>query len=285
MRKVMVIPNPTKDVNLKVTEAVINKLSSLGFTPCLERKYSVEGLSGVDCFDTPSDEYEFIIVIGGDGSVIDASLVAVELNIPLLGINLGKVGYLVEVDPASFDKLDLLISGKFDVEEKMLLTVKKHSVDGEDEISDRFAVNDVVVSHDNYFGISDFMVENQREDHVRFRADGIIVSTPQGSTAYSLSAGGPIISHTLDSITVTPVCPHSFFNRAIVYGPEEKIKISNVSDSLVNVSIDGRLFTKLEHGDFCVVEKSNKRFKMITFGESNVFSTLSKKIKSIQDIL
>ena len=167
----------------------------------------------------------------------------------------------------------------------MLLTVKKHSVDGEDEISDRFAVNDVVVSHDNYFGISDFMVENQREDHVRFRADGIIVSTPQGSTAYSLSAGGPIISHTLDSITVTPVCPHSFFNRAIVYGPEEKIKISNVSDSLVNVSIDGRLFTKLEHGDFCVVEKSNKRFKMITFGESNVFSTLSKKIKSIQDIL
>ena len=166
----------------------------------------------------------------------------------------------------------------------MLLTVKRCSSDGSDEISERFAVNDVVVSHDNYFGISDFMVENQRQDHVRFRADGIIVSTPQGSTAYSLSAGGPIISHTLDSLTVTPVCPHSFFNRSIVYGPEERIKISNASDSVLNVSIDGRFFSRLERDDFCVIEKSDKRFKMITFGESNVFSTLSKKIKSVQNV-
>ncbi len=285
MRKVMVIPNPTKDMELKVTIPVIEKLLSLGFTPCLEAKYASDRVKGAELFDTPSDEYEFIIVIGGDGSVIDASLMAVELNVPLLGVNLGKVGYLVEVDPASLDKLELLTSGEYEIEEKMLLSVKKHSACGEDRVSDRFAVNDVVVSHDNYFGISDFMVENQKEDHVRFRADGVIVSTPQGSTAYSLSAGGPIISHTLDSITVTPVCPHSFFNRAIVYGPEEKIKVSNASDSVMNVSIDGRFFAKLECGDFCVVEKSDKRFKMITFGESNVFSTLSKKIKSIQDVL
>ena len=284
MRRVIVIPNPTKDVDLKVTGAVIDKLLSLGFVPCLENKYKKEGWS-VEYFDSPSSEYEFIIVIGGDGSVIDASAMAVTLNVPLLGVNLGKVGYLVEVDPASINKLELLTSGDYEIEEKMLLTVKKCTSQGTSEIAESLAVNDIVVSRDNYLGISDFMVENQKEDHVRFRADGVIVSTPQGSTAYSLSAGGPVISHTLDCITVTPVCPHSFFNRAIVYGPEEKIKISNASDAALNISIDGRLFTRLLLGDYCVIEKSTKRFKMITFGESNVFSTLSKKIKSIQDIL
>ena len=285
MKKVIVIPNPSKDEGLKVTGAVLNKLFALGFTPYLERKYSAFPLSGAEVFDLLPSDAEFIVVIGGDGSVIDASRVAVELDIPLLGVNLGKVGYLVEVDPDRLDKLELLVSGEYEIEEKMLLSVKKYSVDGEEEHSARFAVNDVVVSHDNYFGISDFMVENQREDHVRFRADGVIVSTPQGSTAYSLSAGGPIISHTLDSITVTPVCPHSFFNRAIVYGPEEKIKISNSERSVLNVSIDGRLFTRLEMKEYCVVEKSDKRLKTVSFGESNVFSTLSKKIKSLQDIL
>ena len=284
MRKVIVIPNPTKDAELKVTRSVIEKLSSLGFSPCLERKYMDANMLSAECFDAPTDKYEFIIVIGGDGSVIDASIMALELDLPLLGINLGKVGYLVEVDPAGLDKLDLLLSGNYEIEEKMLLYVRKCSADRADEVSERFAVNDVVVSHDNYFGISDFLVENQKKDHVKIRADGVIVSTPQGSTAYSLSAGGPIISHNLDSITVTPVCPHSFFNRSIVYGPEEKIKISNAVPSALNVSIDGRLFTKLEYGDYCLVEKSEKRFKMITFGESNVFSTLSKKIKSIQDV-
>lgn len=285
MKRVAVIPNQTKDLDLKVTRAVIAKLKGLGFDPCVERKYESLDASGAELVDSFSGEFSFIVVIGGDGSVIDSSRFAIDSDIPLLGINLGKVGYLVEVDPDRLDKLDGLISSNYVIEEKMLLSVAKYSCGGEVVFSERFAVNDVVVSHDDYFGISDFMVENQREDHVRLRADGVIVSTPQGSTAYSLSAGGPIISHTLESITVTPVCPHSFFNRAIVYGPEEKIKISNTGESVLNVSVDGRLFSKLETGEYCLIEKGEKRLKMITFGESNVFSTLSKKIKSVQDVL
>ena len=285
MKKVIVIPNPTKDEEFRVTQAVVDKLVKIGIEPFVDKKYNLSDCHGANTYAEPPIDAEFIIVIGGDGSVIDASCIAVALDIPLLGVNLGKVGYLVEVDPDRLDRFELLTSGKYEIEEKMLLSVKKYSLCGIEESSTRFAVNDVVVSHDDYFGISDFMVENEREDHVKFRADGVIVSTPQGSTAYSLSAGGPIISHTLDSITVTPVCPHSFFNRAIVYGPEEKIKVSNISSSVLNVSIDGRLFSKLELSEYCVIEKSEKRLKVITFGESNVFSTLSKKIKSVQDML
>ena len=283
MKKIAVIPNPLKDKNLKITKLVLNKIQSLGFVPFLEEKFSSLGLLGVEFYCEFPKECDLVIVIGGDGSVIDASSIAVTLGVPLLGVNLGRVGYMVEVDPDKLVLFEFLKSGEYDVEEKMLLSVRKFDIHKNEIVSDRYAVNDVVISHNDYFGIADFMLENERNDHVRYRADGIIVSTPQGSTAYSLSAGGPVISHKLDSITVTPVCPHSFFNRSIVYSPEEKIKISNVSDSIMNISIDGRLFERLNKDECCEISMSEKRLKMVTFGENNVFSTLSKKIKSLQD--
>lgn len=161
----------------------------------------------------------------------------------------------------------------------MLLTVERYSPEGVHEISGRDAVNDVVFSHEDYLGISDFKLENSNGDRLVYRADGLILSTPAGSTAYSLSAGGPIVAHGLDSITVTPVCPHSFFNRSIVYGKDECIKISNSGDAALNVSVDGRLFAKITAGEWCVVKKSSKRLKMLTFSENNMFSVLFKKIK------
>jgi NAD+ kinase len=162
----------------------------------------------------------------------------------------------------------------------MLLSVDKYSPSGNHESSARDAVNDVVISHDAYFGIAEFKLENSYGDRVVYRADGLILSTPAGSTAYSLSAGGPIIAHNLDSITVTPVCPHSFFNRSIVYGKDECIKISNSGDQVLNVSVDGRFFAGLGTGEWCVVKKSDSKLKMITFSENNVFATLFKKIKA-----
>lgn len=283
MKNIMVIPNPNKDFGYKVTEDVVKKLTSLGFVVYLDEKYQDSGISGVTYFNE-QPHVDLIVVIGGDGSVIDASRVALKLNVPLIGVNLGKVGYMVELDPDKLDPLELLVSGQYKIEDKMLLTVRKVTDDGE-ILSDRLAVNDIVISHDNYFGIADFRVENAQGDHVHYRADAVILSTPQGSTAYTLSAGGPIISHSLDSITVTPVCPHSFFNRSIVYGADEKITISNISDEKLNISIDGRLFDTLSKDESCIVSKGDKRISMITFSEKNVFSTLSKKIKSMHDVV
>ena len=283
MKNIIVIPNPNKDAGYKVTDAVVKKLISLGFVTYLDEKYRDSDISCAAFYKEPPSA-DLVIVIGGDGSVIDASRLALELNVPLLGVNLGKVGYMVELDPDKLDTLDLLVKGEYKIEDKMLLTVKKVTDKGE-TISDRLAVNDIVISHDNYFGIADFRVENEQGDHVHYRADAVILSTPQGSTAYSLSAGGPIISHSLDSITVTPVCPHSFFNRAIVYGADERITVSNISDERLNVSIDGRLFDTLLKDESCIISKGEKRISMITFSEKNVFSTLSKKIKSMHDVI
>ena len=283
MNKILVVPNLNADRGFKVGELVVNKLVALGMTPCVLSEGDIPEIAGATYFKEIPEDTELIVAVGGDGTVIDAAQIAIELDIPLLGVNAGKVGYLATVDPENLDLLSGLCSGEYKCQEKMLLCVKKHTSYGDDEHFERLALNDVVISHDNYFGISDFRVENGHGDHVEYRADGVIVSTPAGSTAYSLSAGGPVISHSLDCIMLTPVCPHSFFNRAIVYGADEMIKISNGAERALNVSIDGRLVSKLLLGESCTVKRSEKRLKMINFTEVNVFSTLSKKIKLLHD--
>ena len=275
MKNILLIPNPSKDIGLKMTDRVVEKLKSLGIRTIVQEKPLISTATHSDV--------DLIIVIGGDGSVIDASVYAVELGVPLLGINLGKVGYLSELEPPDISLLDRLVTGEYSIEEKMLLSVECNHNDGV-ERSSRLALNDIVISHGDYLGISDIVVENGRGDAVKYRCDGIIAATPAGSTAYSLSAGGPIVDHSLNSIIVTPVCPHTFFNRSIIYGENEKIKIINEGSSELKVSIDGRLFSELLGGECCTVSKSAVGLSMLTFSENNMFETLFKKMKLLEEL-
>ena len=281
MKKVIIIPNSGKDTAFEVTCRIKELLSSLGIEAFVDEDYS-DVTRSVPTSTAPSDA-ELIIVVGGDGSVIDSSGLAEELDIPLLGVNLGRVGYLSEVEPDCIDILARLKGGDYAVEERMLLDAEIISENGNVDRSERMAVNDVVISHDNYFGISDLRIENDRGDSIRYRADGVIVSTPLGSTAYSLSAGGPIIAHSLDCITVTPVCPHSLFNRSIIFDPDETVKVFNQGKSKLNVSVDGRLFAKIGSNEICRIRKSRKRFKIVTFNKDNMFSALFGKIRDLEE--
>lgn len=283
MKNVIVIPNPKKDKKLSVTVMLLKKLRELELVPYVDERFSEELSKYSEIYTELPGFADLIMVVGGDGSVIEASRHAVELNIPIIGINLGKVGYLSEVEPDNLSVLDGLVSSEYRIEEKLLLAIECKNGDHV-HVSERLAVNDVVVSHNDFLGIADFRVENSHGDCVKYRADGIIVSTPAGSTAYSLSAGGPIISHNLESIIVTPVCPHSFFNRSIIFGAEERLKITNIGDSDLNISVDGRYFSVLKKNDFCRVIASDKRVKMITFAKNNMFSTLFRKMRILEDI-
>ena len=276
MKSAIIVPNHNKDVDFSVTKKVIEKLLTLGFESYADNAYS-KNLKNVDCTFGLPDTADVVIVIGGDGSVIDASVLAVEYDIPILGVNLGNVGYLSEVEPTELFQLEKLFEG-VNIEEKMLLTATHVDKNGEILSVSRRAVNDVVVSHGKFFGICDFRIENSFNEKVSYRADAVIFSTPVGSTAYSLSAGGPVIAHNLDSITVTPVCPHSFFSRSIVYNPNEVLRVRNVGADILNVSVDGRFFTELSSDEQCIIAKSEKKLKMISF-EANMFSTLFSKIK------
>ena len=282
MKSIAILPNPGKDKELNITATVAKELVSLGFSVKMEGCYADFPIEGVDYTDRAAQKSELIIVVGGDGSIIDASTLAIEADIPLLGINLGRVGYLSEVEPSELNVLSKLLSGEYKIEEKMLLYAEKHTQDGECISSSRLAVNDVTISHGSC-SVAELAVENSKGDHIRYRADGVVVATPIGSTAYSLSAGGPVVSHNIDSIIVTPVCPHSLFNRSIIFEPNEFIKITNLHSIPAGVGIDGRNFTSLGALESVVIGRSEKRLKMLTFTENKMFSALFKKIRVLEE--
>lgn len=283
MKNIVIIPNMTKDRALDVTHLLVDKLSKMGFSLFSGDKY--QGILGdnVSYYSSFPSDTDLIIVVGGDGSVLDASVTAIAEDVPIIGVNLGKVGYLSEVEPDNLDVFARLLTGDYIIKERMLLALRHMSGDKTIEAS-RLAVNDIVISHDSFLGIADFKIENSFGDGVKYRADGIILSTPSGSTAYSLSAGGPIIAQNLDSILVTPVCPHSFFNRSILFNASESITVTNNGDGELNISIDGRYFSKMSKGDRCVVELSQRKAKVLTFSENNMFSTLFKKMRIMEDV-
>ena len=283
VKNAIILPNLHKDPDLSVTTKLIKKLLSLDFSVYAFPDSGIDPALGISLCSEPPESTDVIFVVGGDGSVIDASRLAIEIDAPVLGVNVGKLGYLSEVEPDNMDVLDSLKEGNFVIEEKLLLTTEHVNVKGITKLADRRAVNDVVISQDGYFGIAHFRVKNHRGEQVCYRGNGVIIATPVGSTAYSLSAGGPIISHSLESITVTPVCPHSFFNRSIVFDSNEVISVINTGELDLNISIDGRNFMILKQGDECKIYSSKHKLKMITFNESNMFSTLFKKIRVIGD--
>ena len=280
MKKIVIIPNANKDKGFTVTDAVADKLLSLGF--CIYISSDVGYVrDGVNAYDEFPSNVDLVVVVGGDGSVIDASGLAVENDIPMLGVNLGRMGYLTEVEVDGLSILDNLASGNYCITEKMLLEV--YSGDSE-RAYERYAVNDVAIARDSFLHIADIKIEDSLENAVKLRADGVILSTPQGSTAYSFSAGGPILAHDVESILLTPVSPHSFFNRSVLFNSSDVIKITNDGDLPLSISVDGRCIASLTSGASCKVKKAHKTVKILTFTQNSMFSSLFKKMRILGDI-
>ena len=279
MKKLVIVPNLTKDKGFAVTDEVVKKLLELGFDVYTSAS-SGYARNGVELFDAFPTDTDLIIVIGGDGSVIDASSLAIENNVPILGVNLGRVGYLAEVEPTSLSVFDNLISGEYCVTEKMLLSVEFENGD----VCDKYAVNDVAISRGASLNIANIRIEDSNGNVLGLRADGVVLATPQGSTAYSFSSGGPIVAHDVESILLTPVSPHSFFNRSVLFNSSDVIKVTNNSDDALSVSLDGRSAGNLLPGQFCKIKKAEATVKMLTFTENSMFSSLVKKMRILGDI-
>ena len=279
MKNLVVIPNANKDAGLSVTEQVIDRLLTLGFNVYVHADLGYYK-DGVTLYEELPECIELMVVIGGDGSVIDASGLAVMRDIPILGVNLGRMGYLTEVELGEIAILDNLAVGEYSVIEKMLLSVELPS----GKKCERLAVNDITVSRDSFLHIADMKIEDSIDNAVKIRADGVILSTPQGSTAYSFSAGGPILAHDVEGILLTPVSPHSFFNRSVLFNASEVIKITNSGTLPLNVSVDGRSVGSLAHGEYCNVRRAEKNVKILTFKKNSMFSSLFKKMRILGDI-
>ena len=233
--------------------------------------------------DEIRDDTQCVLVLGGDGTVLRASALSTSRGIPILGINLGTLGYLAEIDKREWKSaLKRVFKGEYEVEERMLLEAHKEG-GGADYGSDMPALNDVVFSRKGPLRIMSYDIFVGGEPLYSFKADGVIVSTPTGSTAYNLSAGGPIVEPSARMILLTPICPHTLNSRPIVLSAEDVISVRIGGDfrggePVAEAAIDGEREIPLCAGDIVNIRSSDKVAKLIRLGKRSFLETLHKKM-------
>ena len=281
MQHILLFPNRKKDTGLCLTDKVAGLLIDYGFDVYISDKFHLE--APVHYCKTLPSECELVIVIGGDGTVIDAVPLALSMNVPVLGINLGKVGYLAEVEPSELELLHLLSTDEYIIEDKTLLDCE---VVFQDSVIcfENSIINDVLVSRKTENPMASIRVRYNGKKALDYRADGIILSTPQGATAYSLSCGGPMLSHELSAIALTPIAPHSFFNRSMVFADNSLFEIENRDDIPLLVIADGKVVCELPKEAFVCVKKSPKTLKTISLKKEGQIQSIFRKLRKIENM-
>ena len=228
MKHFLIYTNKHKDQKLATTKRIQNYLETKGCTVKLKVKESdwkeeADSVAEEEATDIPLD-VDCMIVLGGDGTVLQAARETKKILVPIIGVNLGTVGYMTEIELSGLEEsLDRLIRDDFKKERRMMLNGKVCCADG--TVSEGWALNDIVISRSGSLQIIEFniYVNGQLLNH--YKADGMIVTTPTGSTGYNLSAGGPLVEPKAKLITLTPICPHSLNQRSIILSPEDEIVI------------------------------------------------------------
>ena len=277
MKKFTIVSNPLKDVDLQIAGEVAAYLETKG-AKCLLVNRS-EDLPDLDKLVA---ETECIIVIGGDGSMIHVVWRFGRMNLPFVGVNMGRVGYLTEIEPDNCrEYLDALLNDEYVTESRMML---KGSINmaGKDLITCE-SINDIVISRGDTAQIIRCEIFVNGELLYTYNGDGVIVSTPTGSTGYSLSAGGPIISPKASMILITPICPQSLNSRSVVLSADDEIEIK-VDDyrkgvrMKANVFSDGQKYAEISASDCIRIKKSDKIYSMLKIKKESFMETLRKKI-------
>ncbi|MGI6778066.1 MAG: NAD(+)/NADH kinase [Acetivibrionales bacterium] len=281
MIKVGIIVNREKDKNLKYTKILIESLKKRGadIKACSdilrETNIKAEGLDEEGVFDNS----DIIICLGGDGSFLGVARKVYKRNIPILGINLGALGFLTEVEKKDIDKaVECIIGGKYSIEERMMLETE---ILREDRILGKdIALNDVVISRGALSRILHVSTYINGTFVDSFPGDGLIVSTPTGSTGYTLSTGGPIVEPDVDIIIVSPICPHILYSRSFITTGDRTVKAviqENYSHSAM-VTVDGQKGYEVRGGDVVTVKKSEYKVKLVRINTRNFFNILRSKI-------
>ena len=214
---------------------------------------------------------DILVVVGGDGSLLRYADAASSLKIPLLGVNLGRIGFLSELSEQAFpDALDRLLEGAYTIERRMMLRCTIN------EEAPLYCLNDIVVFKRTFSGVTEINIQINGAEVGTVFCDGVIAATPTGSTAYSLSAGGSSLADGLDAISVTTVCPHTLHIRPIVTAADADIRFS-VADSGI-VSVDGMRIHEVHRGDSIRVTGASRTTDFIRFGKSDLFRLIHEKL-------
>ncbi len=272
-----IISNRYKDENYNVTKIIMKNLNDKNIKPIIPVDINEEGIDYLVCdFDEFFQKIDCLIAVGGDGTLIKVSLDCAKNDVPVLLVNLGTLGYLANVEVSEIDEaIDRLTAGNFSIDERLMI---KTSINNDDFRVRTIALNDVTVSKGIMSKIITVDVSVNGNKIGAMRGDGLIISTPTGSTAYNLSAGGPILEPHSNTLALTPVCPQNPF-FPLVISADEIISISVTVRSNGDIALisDGNIVEQIKNNDIITIKKAKESLKLIKVFDKSHFEIFSKK--------
>ncbi|WP_444244216.1 NAD(+)/NADH kinase [Eubacterium sp.] len=278
--KISIFPNFNNDGVLQTCEEICKELDKLGV------EYSVAKCNESDetgtlplFFDTNEliENCDIVIVVGGDGTTLNVAKAASLHNKLTLGINAGRLGFMSGLERDELSLLNRLVSGDYEVEERMMINARLMSENG---AQDFICLNDAVITRGDLARLIDVTVKSDGRVITKNRADGMIIATPTGSTAYSMAAGGPVVSPDNSCFVVTPICPHSLVNRSIVFSSDKELEITveNDKNNTSYLSIDGEKSVTVTKNSKIIISKSEYVAKLIKIKPDSFYEILNKKL-------
>ena len=286
MKKVILTPNPYRDKDFSTVRKAMQILRENGMEVriCLpfevDRSYELPKDLRFSRLDREIGNASMIICFGGDGTILHMAKTATRHGIPILGVNIGTMGFMAELESSELDQLSRIATGEYSIDSRMMLDVVVHR--DRDIIFHDICLNDVVITKGAVARIVHLGVKCDGVQAMECGGDGIIVATPTGSTAYSLSAGGPIVEPDAHNIIITPICAHDVSNRCIVVSEKRVVTVEMTKNARRNafLSVDGGKALRMNMGDVATIKKSNLATKLIRLKDRSFFDVVHMKFKN-----
>lgn len=285
MRKFLVVTNQSKDPDGSRSAYVIKTLKENGCI-CTAHFYTSENDKGGYVLANPADvpeNTEGVLVLGGDGTFLHTAKDLLDLNLPIVGIHFGTLGFLTEIRPESFEEsLKIIIEERYNIENRMLL--EGEIFKGTKSVYKDLALNDIVLNRNSTSSLIQFSVSVNGEFLNEYSGDGICISTPTGSTGYNLSAGGPVVQPSARIILATPICAHTLNSRSIVFSADAEISlIASARDKerrqRIITSFDGERDIPVDEGEIIKIKKAEKFVRLLKINDSSFIENISKNMR------
>ena len=285
MKNIILTPNPYRDKNFQTVRNAIEVLKSAGLNPrvCLpfdiDRSYELPKDIRFHRLDREIGNAEMVICFGGDGTILHMAKAATKRDIPILGVNIGTMGFMAELESSELDQLALIAEGKYKLDHRMMLDVTIQR--DRDIIYHDICLNDVVITKGAVARIVHLQVKCDGVCALESGGDGVIIATPTGSTAYNFSAGGPIVEPDAKNIIITPICAHEMGSRCIVASDRRTVTVEMIHNARRNayLSADGGRAVRLNMGDVATIRKSNMETKLVRLKDRSFYDVVSAKFQ------
>ena len=286
MDRVILTPNPYRDKDFATVRATQKILNNAGIETkiCLpfevDRSFELPKDMRFSRLDKELRNAEMIICFGGDGTILHMAKTATRAGLPILGVNIGTMGFMAELENTELEQLKLLKTGDFTIDRRMMLDVTVHR--DRDIIFHDICLNDAVFTKGAIARIIHMTVKCDNVQAMDVGGDGVIVATPTGSTGYSLSAGGPIVEPDAHSIIINPICAHDIMSRCIVASDKRVITVGLSENARRNafLSVDGGKAIRMNQGDVCTIRKSRLETKLVRLKDRSFYDVVNMKFKT-----